>query len=71
MTNTANLSEAAKTALINSRGSRQGAPIPERTAPDVIVGLRRDGLIGTDLGLTRKGTIVREALVDAKLDELF
>lgn len=63
-----NLSEAAKTALINA-AAHQGAPVvadlPTRGK------LYLAGLVGPGDGLTRKGTIVRERLVRAAEDKAF
>lgn len=65
---TTNLTEAAKSALINA-SARQGSQVKADTA--VAGELAAAGLIGTQDGLTRKGTIVRERLVNAALDAAF
>lgn len=65
------LSEAARTALMDVGTNRQGATIPTTTAVAVRRELGDAGLIGRTCGLTRKGTIVRERLMDAALEEAF
>lgn len=67
---TMNLSEAAKTALINAGSNAQGTKVCANTR-EVVAELKDAGLIGIQGGLTRKGTIAREKLVNAKLDEMF
>lgn len=67
---TAKLSEAAKTALINTT-ARQGAPVPLGGSWDLANELSAEGLIGEEGGITRLGLVSRQAIVNAKLDELF
>lgn len=64
---TMNLSEAAKTALINAEHAGQGAKVAEGAFDE----LYAEGFVGGLGGLTRKGTIAREKLVNAKLEEMF
>lgn len=66
---TTNLSETAKKVLINAPG-RQGGKVLLPEGP-LLRQLKADGLVGKDGGLTRKGTIVRERLVNAALDAAF
>lgn len=64
-----NLTEAAKTALINASSSRQGTKI---TADAVVVTELFDaGLVGLSDGLTARGTIARDRLVSAALEAAF
>lgn len=62
------MNEAAKRALINAQG-RQGAKTG--AVGPAMRELFQDGLIGKDGGLTRKGTIVREKLINTALDAAF
>lgn len=72
MANTVNLSKAAQELLISIGTNRQGAKLNAPTAPVAVrLELRDAGLIGKDSGLTRKGSIARERLVSAALDEAF
>lgn len=57
---TANISEAAKSILISTGTSRQGATPTHPMTPAVKAELEREGLIGPGGGLTRRGTIVRD-----------
>lgn len=63
------MSEQAKSALINTQSSKQGS-VPQGSR-EVFEELRSAGLVGIQGGLTRKGTIERERIVNATLDELF
>lgn len=65
---TTNLSEAAKSALISAVG-REGAQVKANAV--IASELAQAGLIGAQDGLTRKGTIVREKVILAALDEAF
>jgi hypothetical protein len=65
------MSSAARTALINVGTNRQGAMIPALTPQAAIDELSRLGLIGRNLGLTRKGTIKREQISLEELDSMF
>ena len=69
MTAKLDLSEDARTALINAGTNRQGAKVMA-TWP-VHKELVAAGLIGDGGGLTRAGTIERERLVTEALDDLF
>lgn len=71
MTQTAKLSEAAQTALINVGTNRQGALVDSMTYSQILGELFGAGLIGSDNGLTRKGTIARQAVLSARLDAAF
>lgn len=65
------MSQAARTALINIGTQRQGATAAARTAPAVIDELQRLGYIGKGHGLTRKGSIKRQILLEDTLNDLF
>lgn len=67
------LSEAARTALINAASGRQGANVTEsgRCTGEAAYELRDAGLIGIQGGLTRKGSIERERIMNAELDRAF
>lgn len=64
------MTASARTALINIGTRRQGSTLSaaDRTALDELQSL---GLVGKGGGLTRKGSIKREALYDALLEERF
>jgi hypothetical protein len=69
MTNTANLSTEARTALINARGgSRRGATVPTTTPDRVMVELVNANLIGTGGGLTDSGATTRVKLINEAMD---
>lgn len=65
------MSEAARAALINIGTNRQGATPPPMTPADVLRELQEMGLLGKEWGLTRRGTIKRQLLVEDQLNELF
>jgi hypothetical protein len=69
MTRTANISQAAKDALYGAGTNRQGTKV--QGTPEVLAELDRAGLIGPGGGLTRSGTIARQRVADAKLEEAF
>lgn len=60
------MSDAAREALINIGTHRQGATAPI-LSQDALAELEYLGYIGKGQGLTRKGSIVRERLVDAAM----
>lgn len=62
------MSQEAKSALINTP-NRQGATV--RADGLTLSELAVKGLIGSDNGLTRKGSIVREQTVAEALDRAF
>lgn len=64
---TENLSEAAKTVLINAKGSAKVC-LPEGP---LLRSLKADGFIGAKGGLTRKGSIAREQILEERLTEAF
>lgn len=64
-----NMSEAAKSALINTPSGQQGAQV--KGNHKVIDELEALGLLGARNGLTRKGTIQREKAMRAAEDEAF
>lgn len=69
MTNTANLSNEAKSALINARGgSRRGATLPASTPFGVRVELNTAGVTGVRDGLTDAGATARAKLINAMMD---
>ena len=65
------MTASARTALLNIGTRRQGAAIASSTPAEVIEELQELGLIGKGLGLTRKGSIKREILLDEDLDARF
>lgn len=65
------MSEAARTALINIGTRRQGATVAPNVDRDALAELEWLGYVGPKGGLTRKGSIKRELLVEADLDALF
>jgi hypothetical protein len=65
------LSQEALDALINTGTSRQGATIPETTSDTVVEELLKMGMIGVAYGLTRQGSIVRQAEMYRRLDIAF
>lgn len=67
---TTNLSKAAKTALINVGSSRQGTYVYTDGQAEYDE-LQRAGLVGVNGGLTRKGTIARDQIVEERLDDAF
>ena len=67
MTQTSKLSTAAQTALIRVGTNRQGAKVLTTDAA-VLRELTATGLIGVGNGLTMRGTIARERLVDALME---
>ncbi len=66
--NKVKLSKKAEDALLAAE-NRQGAKI--RTDTDTQWELIDAGLFGKKGGLTRQGTIVRQRIMDARLDEAF
>lgn len=68
----AELSSAARSALVNAGNSKVGTRIlAAGVAPATFVELVEWGLIGPNDGLTNVGARVREALVAAALEEAF
>lgn len=65
------LTEAATQALLSTDTNRQGATPRGRVTEDTLKELRLVGLLGRGGGLTRRGTIVRQRLLDARLDAAF
>lgn len=65
------MSEKARAALINIGTNRQGTPIPASTPQAAIDELSRLGFIGQNNGLTRSGSVKRELIYAALLDEAF
>lgn len=63
------LSEQAETALIDTIG-RQGAKV-EGISPKVGAELLDAGYVSLNFGITRKGLIKRESLINARLDAAF
>mgnify|MGYP001611610370 CR=1 FL=1 len=66
-----NLSPAARSALINMASNRQGETTAPSTAPEVHAELQRLGLLGAGNGLTRKGTVQRQILLEDMLELAF
>lgn len=65
------MSQAARDALIAIGTRRQGATPPPATRPEVLEELRDLGHLGKTNGLTRKGSIKRELIMDELLDAAF
>lgn len=65
------LSTGAIKALVAVGTCRQGAAVNSITDKVVVAELQAAGLIGVGLGLTRRGTIVRQRLVQDALDFMF
>lgn len=65
------MSEAARTALMNIGSYRQGATVPPLTTDETRQELKELGYLGKSGGLTRKGSIKRQQLLDAEMDALF
>lgn len=63
------LSEQATQALISVGTNRQGAVVYASVAANIE--LLALGLVGDGNGLTRKGTIARQKIMDAALDKAF
>ena len=64
------LSEAAAKELVAIGTNRQGAT-NRRIPAEVIAELQDAKLIGPGFGLTRKGTITRQRIMDSVLDSMF
>lgn len=62
------MSETAKRALLDVGTNRQGAKVADGVGA---VELYSMGLIGEGMGLTRKGTIARERLVNEAMEAMF
>lgn len=65
------MSEAAQSVLINMSSSRQGTTPKGKNPTDALAELQVAGVLGDDYGLTRRGSIVRDRLVSARLDAAF
>lgn len=64
------LTPAARAALINIGTRRQGATVAPIVTADVLTELQAAGLVGKLGGLTRAGSIRREALMADLLDQM-
>jgi hypothetical protein len=64
------MSTAARAALINVGTNRQGATPPPATPAAVLHELATLKLIGRGNGLTRRGTIKRELIVNELMDSM-
>lgn len=62
------MTASARTALINVGTLRQGATATG--SPEALAELAKLGLIGPGGGLTRRGTIKRQILMEDELNEL-
>jgi hypothetical protein len=62
---------AARTALIDIGTNRQGATPPAKTDAAVLHELTTLGILGVGNGLTRRGTIKREQVMNDLLDDIF
>lgn len=65
------ITAAAAGALVDAGTNRQGATIPTTTPIEARRELVAAGLIGPTAGLTRKGTIVRERIMEEMLEKAF
>jgi len=65
------MSELAKAALISIGTRRQGATVAPHVDRDALAELEWLGYVGKKGGLTRKGSIKRELIMDAELDAAF
>lgn len=65
------MSHAARTALISTGTNRQGATPAPITPIEALTELTRLGLIGHNNGLTRRGTIKREQIINEEFDAAF
>lgn len=65
------MSEKARTALINVGTNRQGATPPPTTDAATLHELATLKLIGRGNGLTRRGTIKRQLLVEDLMEGMF
>lgn len=63
------LSPAAAAAIVNAAGSAIGSVVTG--SAEIIKELREAGIIGAKGGLTRKGSIRRERIVNAWMDASF
>lgn len=63
------LSTGARSALIATGTSRQGTRVPGTAR--ALTELREAGLAGLNNGLTQRGSIVRDRLMDEALDRAF
>lgn len=65
------MTEAARSALVNINTNRQGATPPPSTTPEVLHELAKLGYLGNGNGLTRKGTIRRQLVMDELMNDMF
>lgn len=65
------MTAAARAALINIGTNRQGATPPPSTPVEVLHELTKLGILGRGNGLTRRGTIKRQQLMDDVMNETF
>ncbi len=65
------LSTQARDALISCGTNRQGAVCAPLTNREALKELQSMGFLGEAWGLTRRGTIKRQILVDDQMDSLF
>lgn len=65
------MSEAARAALWSIGTNRQGATPAPSTPAEVLAELKAMGYLGKGWGLTRRGTIKRQLMVEDELDALF
>lgn len=65
------MSEVARTALVNVGTNRQGATPPPATPTEALHELAKLGILGRGNGLTRRGTIKRQQLMDDLLADAF
>ena len=65
------LTEAATQALLSVDTLRQGATPRGHLTEDTFEELKLAGLLGKGGGLTRRGTVARQRLVDTLLDAAF
>lgn len=65
------MSDAARAALWSIGTNRQGATPAPSTPTDALEELKAMGYLGKGWGLTRRGTIKRQLMVEDELNELF
>ena len=65
------MSEAARAALWSIGTNRQGATPAPTTPREILDELKAMGYLGKGWGLTRRGTIKRQLMVEDELDALF
>jgi hypothetical protein len=65
------ISPEACAALLSAGTNRQGATCARMTPQEILDELQGMGYLGKEWGLTRRGTIKRQLMVEDELDALF